>query len=60
MNNDVAKLLQDAASIFAQLASTIEGEHRRLNDRIDHLENKTEKNKETLKNIAQTILDNLD
>lgn len=43
MSNEVARLLQDAANVFAQLASTIEGEHRRLNDRIDHLENKTEK-----------------
>jgi len=60
MENDVAKLMQDAANIFAQLASVVEGEHRRLNDRIDHLENKVERNKETLKTIAQTILDNLD
>lgn len=60
MNNDVAKLLRDTASIFAQLASAFEDEHRRLNDRIDHLENKTKKNKETLKNVAQMILDNLD
>ena len=59
MNTDVAKLLQDAANTFAQLATVIKGEHRRLNDRIDHLENKTERNKETLRIIAQTILDNL-
>lgn len=60
MDNDVVKLLQNAANVFAQLACTIEGEYKRLNDRIDHLENTTEKNKETLKTIAQTILNNLD
>ena len=60
MENDVTKLLQDAANIFAQLASVVEGENKRLNDRIDHLENKAERNKETLKTIAQTILNNLD
>lgn len=60
MDNDVAKLLRDAANTFAQLANVIEGEYRRLNNRIDYLENKVERNKETLKTIAQTILDNLD
>lgn len=60
MYNDVAKLLHDAASTFAQLANVIEDEHRRLNDSINHLENKIEKNNETLKTIAQTILENLD
>jgi cell division septum initiation protein DivIVA len=60
MENDVTKLLQNAANTFAQLATVIEDENRRLNDRINHLENKVERNRETLKTIAQTILDNLD
>lgn len=56
----IAKLLQDAASIFTKLACEIENENKRVEDRLCAIEADTAKNRQVLKDVAHTILNNLD
>lgn len=58
--NEIAKLFQDAASIFSKLAYEFENENKQLKDRLCALDVDTAKNKEALRAVARTILENLD
>ena len=60
MNDKITQLLKDAANIFASLAYELEQEQRGVRNRLDTLDSEVHKNKSTLKDVAKTILDNLD
>ena len=55
---DIVDLLKSAANIFAELAEAYEHDNDYINERIDAVENKTDKNREALR-AAESILTNL-
>jgi cob(I)alamin adenosyltransferase len=58
--NEIRNILQSMANNFAQLANEIEKRDSIHQTRIDHLEAEVEKNKNTLRKIANTIIDELE
>ncbi len=56
---NISDLLKDAANIFAQLAVAYEDDRKRTQDHLAHLEKKTAENREALRAVAESILNNL-
>ena len=56
---NISDLLKDAANIFAQLAAAYEDDRKRTQDHLAHLEKKTAENREALRAVAESILNNL-
>lgn len=52
-------LLKDLAATFANLADELEKRDEVVDSRLDVIENELYKNKETLRAVATTILDNI-
>jgi hypothetical protein len=59
LSTDVSKLLQNAAGIFAQLATAYENDKKRNEDRLAHIEMTTHENREALRVAAEAILERL-
>lgn len=53
------ELLRDLATTFASLADEIEKRDKEVDSRFNVIENETYKNKEVLRTVANTILDNI-
>lgn len=60
MNTEIKDMLHNIASNFAQLSEALEKQDREYSDRIAYLEYKSSKNADVLKQIAKTILNELE
>lgn len=56
----ITEILTNIGSDFNALAEELEKQHKAITTRLDVLEYQTDKNKATLKNIAHTILNELE
>lgn len=58
--NKIAEMLINIGDDFNALAEELEKQHKAITTKLDALEYQTDKNKATLKNIAHTILNDLE
>ena len=57
--NRTVELLRDLATTFASLADELDARDLEIDHRLNAIENDICKNKETLRAVATTILDNM-
>ena len=60
MNAEIKDMLHNIAGNFVQLSEALEKQDREYSDRIAYLEYKSSKNADVLKQIAKTILNELE
>ena len=60
MNTEIKDMLHNIAGNFVQLSEALEKQDREYSDRIAYLEYKSSKNADVLKQIAKTILNELE
>lgn len=60
MNTEIKDMLHNIAGNFVQLSEALEKQDREYSDRIAYLEYKSGKNADVLKQIAKTILNELE
>lgn len=58
--NEIRNILQSMATNFAQLADEIERRDQQQYDEIAYLQSKVNKNKETLRKVANVIMNELE
>lgn len=59
MSSKIPDLLRSLSSLCSQLACEFENNQHEINGRLDNQENEICRNKDTLKAIAETILERL-